>query len=119
MQHDIYSLGVCLLEIVLWGSFLSYDPTGSYRTLSALLEVPSTVSPPQISKWLLDGGKVHLLSLAQTKVPLTMGDQYAEIVQTCLTCLDPDNADFGDETEFQDGDGIRVGARYIEKVSQI
>jgi hypothetical protein len=25
MRHDIYSLGVCLLEIRLWGSFVQYD----------------------------------------------------------------------------------------------
>jgi len=47
-----------------------------------------------------------------------MGTKYAGIVETCLTCLDPDNADFGDEREFEDADGIRVGARYIEKVSR-
>ena len=26
MQHDIYSLGVCLLEIGLWQSFFAYGP---------------------------------------------------------------------------------------------
>lgn len=25
MQHDIYSLGVCLLELGLWETFVSYD----------------------------------------------------------------------------------------------
>jgi hypothetical protein len=25
MQHDIYSLGVCLLEIALWQSFIQID----------------------------------------------------------------------------------------------
>ena len=46
-----------------------------------------------------------------------MGSKYAEIVETCLTCLEPDNVDFGDQREFEDEDGIRVGVRYIEKVS--
>jgi hypothetical protein len=45
-----------------------------------------------------------------------MGTKYADIVETCLTCLDPDNTDFGDEREFQDADGILVGVRYIEKL---
>jgi hypothetical protein len=45
-----------------------------------------------------------------------MGDRYADIVETCLTCLDPDNADFGNDEAFEDEDGIIVGARYIEKV---
>jgi len=47
-----------------------------------------------------------------------MGTKYGRVVETCLTCLDQDNADFGDEKEFQDVDGIAVGARYIEKVVQ-
>jgi hypothetical protein len=45
-----------------------------------------------------------------------MGDKYAEIVETCLTCLDLDNADFGNDQAFEDEDGILVGARYLEKV---
>ncbi|KAF5610965.1 3-hydroxyisobutyrate dehydrogenase [Fusarium sp. NRRL 25303] len=53
MQHDIFSLGVCLLEI-----------------------------------------------------------GYAQVVHTCLTCLDPDNIDFGPEAEFQDEYGIRVGVGF-------
>jgi hypothetical protein len=35
MQHDIYSLGMCLLEIGLWGSFLAYD--GKLATPTTLL----------------------------------------------------------------------------------
>ena len=46
-----------------------------------------------------------------------MGDKYAEIVETCLTCLDLSNVEFGDEKELEGKDGIHVGARYIEKVS--
>lgn len=46
-----------------------------------------------------------------------MGTRYSDIVETCLTCLDPDNNGFGDESEFEDEDGILVGVRYIEKAS--
>ena len=38
------------------------------------------------------------------------------MVETCLTCLDKDNIDFGDEDEFADEDGVVLGVRYIEKV---
>jgi hypothetical protein len=44
-----------------------------------------------------------------------MGTSYGRVVETCLTCLDKDNVDFGDEKEFQDDDGVAVGVRYIEK----
>lgn len=43
-------------------------------------------------------------------------NKYSKVVEACLTCLDKDNVDFGDEDEFADGDGVVVGVRYIEKV---
>ena len=46
-----------------------------------------------------------------------MGRVYTNVVISCLTCLDPQNQDFGDESEFMDEDGILVGVRYIEKVT--
>jgi hypothetical protein len=45
-----------------------------------------------------------------------MGTRYAKIVETCFTCLDEVNVDFGDVREFQDADDILEGVRYIEKV---
>ncbi|KAJ5139336.1 uncharacterized protein N7515_004184 [Penicillium bovifimosum] len=116
MQHDIYSLGVCLLEIGLWENFVDYNsenifvgddgsPMGESRSdfLGADLEISSF--------------KDRLLFLARGELKARMGSRFSEVVVTCLTCLDPDNADFGDEREFQDADGLLVGARYIEKIT--
>jgi serine/threonine protein kinase len=116
MQHDIYSLGVCLLELGLWESLVVYDDqesclpndgTATNATRSAILGVD--LLPLAF--------KDRLLSLARGELRSRMGTRYSEIVVTCLTCLDPGNIDFGDESEFQDEDGIQVGVRYIEKVS--
>jgi len=57
-----------------------------------------------------------LVALARRQLPKQIGSKYAIIVLTCLTCLDEGNTDFGDESKFQDEDGILVGVRYIEKV---
>jgi hypothetical protein len=111
MQHDIYSLGVCLLELGLWQSFVDYDkrvPRPS-STLGLSLESPEFHNPYLI--------KDRLLSIARSALPRRMGTKFAHVVETCLTCLDPDNTDFGDERDFQDADGILVGVRYIEKVT--
>ncbi|KAL9622127.1 MAG: hypothetical protein Q9160_003470 [Pyrenula sp. 1 TL-2023] len=112
MQHDIYSLGVCLMEIGLWRSFVKYDENNKTpmpsQYVMPVLGNPETVDPAKI--------KTHLLSLAQTKLPRQMGNKYASIVETCLCCLDEHGASFGDKSEFQDDDGIVVGVRYIEKV---
>lgn len=116
MQHDIYSLGVCLLELGLWESFVMYDDKESH--------LPNDGRSANATRTSALGTDLHpsdfknrLLSLARGELKSRMGSRYSEVVVTCLTCLDPGNADFGDEIEFQDEDGIQVGVRYIEKVS--
>jgi hypothetical protein len=112
MQHDIYSLGVCLLEMGLGKSFVSYNAEKPHPVLSAILKLQSGSTRLPGS----DALKKYLVSLACEKLPRHMGRRYAAVVKTCLTCLDHDNTDFGDEQEFQDRDGVLVGVRYIEKV---
>ena len=132
MQHDIYSLGVCLLEIGLWEAFVGYttgaNPRPKYGQmhqdfLQWLKEVaPEAVSGGGQATFSLglagvvgDRLKDYMVHLARTKLPEKAGDRYAEVVVTCLTCLDQDN-DFGDEDEFTDADEIRVGVRFIETI---
>jgi hypothetical protein len=115
MQHDIYSLGVCLLEIGLWRSFVVQDDGGEFVPSPALLSsAPGPIS--DVERVQGDGLKDQLVALASSELPKWMGTSYSEIVRTCLTCLDPDNVDFGDEREFEDEDGIVVGVRFIQKV---
>jgi hypothetical protein len=116
MRHDIYSLGVCLLEIGLWESFVEYDPTTLAHSLSQLLTAPFEIGNSLVPTALREQAKDRFSALARKCLPGCMGDRYAEIVETCLTCLDPGNVDFGDDKAFEDEDGILVGARYIEKV---
>ncbi len=111
MQHDIYSLGVCMLEVGLWDSFVLYNEDGTCvpsPILGALSENSSTWKAVLLQN--------TLVTLARSVLPRRMGTKFARIVETCLTCLDEENADFGDEREFQDADGVLVGVRYIEKV---
>lgn len=115
MQHDIYSLGVCLLEIGLWTPFVEYTPaerpTGSqlYNFQSTgydeIIQSPETV-------------KSRLLDLAIVELPGKMGTKYAAVVESCLTCLDLGNDDFGDESELRE-EGVSVAVRYIEKVRDL
>jgi hypothetical protein len=60
--------------------------------------------------------KTLLMAMAQEVLPLTMGDIFSQIVQTCLTCLDDENMDFGSAQALEDEDGILVGVRYIERI---
>jgi hypothetical protein len=115
MQHDIYSLGVCLLEIGLWQSLIATQIHGPDKPGEAL-RLPSQNNAGPVPQWHSVEMKEHLVDLARKELPQRMGTRYAEVVVTCLTCLDRGNLDFGDEEEFQDEDGIVVGVRFIEKV---
>jgi hypothetical protein len=114
MQHDTYSLGVCLLEIGLWESFVIYHDEDSQPTLSPVLAILDDPEQDEGKKAFLV--KDILVSLAKQRLPSRMGDKYTEIVVTCLTCLDGSDAPFGDDSEFKDEDGVLIGVRYIEKV---
>ena len=111
MQHDIYSLGVCLLEIGIWQSFLLYNDADDPKASESL---QSAFDRTSNNPFML---KNFLVALAQEKLPRQMGKRYTEVAVNCLTCMDEDNTDFGDKAQFEDDDGILVGARYIAKVS--
>ena len=124
MQHDIYSLGVVLLEIGLWTSFVLYDSEeeSSLPTGNSLLETTDLMHYENI----LGGAtqvKLKLENLAANKLPAQLGRRYTEIVLLCLRCLDQgtgvdgDGKGFGtDATDWTDEDGITIGVRYIENV---
>ncbi|CAG8372985.1 unnamed protein product [Penicillium salamii] len=121
MQHDIYSLGVCLLEIGLWESFVEYTNQAEFH------------GPPQAKfgklyynfrNWSSGKGarasfpalafelKDYLVEQAHTRLYPRMGDRYAQIVVSCLTCLDDDNEDFGSGVESDDF----IAAQFIERI---
>ncbi|KAF8850822.1 hypothetical protein BDZ45DRAFT_751326 [Acephala macrosclerotiorum] len=133
MQHDVYSLGVCLLEIGLWQSFISYssdpkpvpqygdayeqfttwlDSLGPTGAMTSQQSGSSSVYSTTIATRLKD----YFVHLAKTRLPIAMGDKYSAVVMTCLTCLDEGNEDFGDETQVLDEDGILVAVRFIETI---
>jgi hypothetical protein len=125
MRHDIYSVGVCLLEIGLWESFVEYERPGQFSLVTANLRPSNPGSRLVVGDDFMNGFELfkspervkdRLLQLARGTLRRKMGIKYSKVVETCLTCLDQNNEDFGDGREFQDVDGVAIGARYIEKV---
>jgi hypothetical protein len=113
MQHDIYSLGVCLLEVGLWKTLVLYGADGKIRSpntelFRSSIEELRRKKPIEIKDLLVD--------MARNDLAPIVGDLYKGVVLNCLTCLDEDNLDFGDNSEFEDADGIAIGVRFIEKV---
>lgn len=126
MQHDVYSLGVCLLELGLWESFVRYEadnesegdsgdptalPSESLGLSAGDFEFSDGAGMQQLSRI-----KHHLVDLARARLPARMGDKYTAVVLSCLACLDEGNEDFGSDGEMRDDDGVLIGVRFIEKV---
>lgn len=115
MRHDIYSVGVCLLEIGLWTSFIKYleherVPGPELHIRHLLNDNNKSRSASQI--------KEALVNLARSHLPQRMGRIYTNVVVTCLTCLDFNSTLSIDINELEPNEkGIIVGVRYIEKVS--
>ena len=109
MQHDIYSLGVCLLEIGMWTSLVSAD--GRPRGDIADNEVLALTNQTERAKAV----KEALIGMAQ-RLSLHIGTKYKEVVLACLTCMDDQNVDFGTAEDLLDDDGMVIGTRYIETV---
>jgi len=118
MQHDIYSLGVCLLELGIWESLiiptvdngtsaLGIDPNPNLNIASCL-----ALERPRKARAI----KEEFIAMARERLPSLMGPRYAKVVTMCLSCLDRDNNEFGHQREFLDEDGVLIGVRYIEKV---
>lgn len=113
MQHDIYSLGVVLLEIGLRIPFVSPSNDGStalvpHQELHLHLHKDEPGRAKRLKKTFTD--------LATQRLPAKMGQIYTDVVLSCLKCLDTNNEAFGDQGKLEDQDGIEVGVRYIEKV---
>ncbi|KAF3934318.1 hypothetical protein ABW19_dt0208206 [Dactylella cylindrospora] len=119
MQHDIYSIGVCLLEIGLWRCFVWYPDLNPNSHPVAGIQLGLDICDAHFHA---DGQAVptvikdHLVTLTKRELPPRMGDLYTEVVLTCLTCLDPGNETFGVEYELRDKDGIVVGVRFVEGI---
>ncbi len=121
MQHDIYSLGVCMLEIGLWQSFVVLHSSG-ILVPSPLLSLSEHKNAENITGDIM---KDYLISLAEKELPKRMGDRYTAVVVSCLTCLDELNPDFSDIPIIDAENGvpqaydsdmeISIGIRYIEK----
>jgi len=117
MQHDIYSLGVCLLEIGLWTSFVTCDDASTDSTVNVpgLPEATLHRSPRDRKKRPYEVKRV-LTALAMSELPSRMGERFAAVVVSCLTCLDKDSALGSVDTLLEDDNGIILGVSYIQKV---
>ena len=113
MYHDIYSLGVCLLEIGIWESFVSI---GGEPTPAPVLDLSEQLLEHNIKR-AATSIKHRLVHMAETLLSQRMGITYTSIVTSCLTVLDMDSPSntFKDD-EIDETDDVAVGLQFVEKV---
>lgn len=83
MKHDIYSLGVCLLELGLWKSF--FGPSYRLNKDTVITMSDFAIKDPRKRAFAI---KKKLVKTAEEQLPGCMGGKFASIVVSCLTCLD-------------------------------
>ncbi|CUS12331.1 unnamed protein product [Tuber aestivum] len=102
MQHDIYSLGVILLEIGLWTPLVGQmgEPGVEFSQIVPLLQDrDQRRKAARIKK--------ELVTMAYNHLPPRMGTKYSEVVVSCLMCLERD-PESGSESEYPDDDGTLI-----------
>jgi hypothetical protein len=120
--HDIYSLGVCLLEIGLW------DPLVQTRTVDgkpkpsdlfrAAANVDTRTDPEKALAALTrkpDQVREALLKLSQRELPQRLGLRYTKLVVQCLKCLDLPSG-FGEDVDFRTFNQVENSLAFKELV---
>jgi hypothetical protein len=105
MQHDTYSLGVVLLEIGLWISFVLYDQgEGTASPVQNDILGPVDLARPRNPHGSASRNKLELEDLAIRELPSRLGKRYTDVVLLCLRCLDSGSG------ANHEGQGFGVGA---------
>uniref|UniRef100_A0A8H7N3Q4 Protein kinase domain-containing protein n=1 Tax=Bionectria ochroleuca TaxID=29856 RepID=A0A8H7N3Q4_BIOOC len=118
LGHDIYSLGVNLLEIGIWSSFTCYDTQQEKFVFDDEVLQGGNYICDEIRQGIHNAG-YRLKSLyerhANDVLPVYMGRRYRDVVNFCLTIMD--DAPGGPKKSLGNGpEEERLGLSYIDKV---
>jgi hypothetical protein len=120
--HDIYSLGVCLLEIGLWDPLILTRTADGKPQVSELFRAAAKVElsddPDSDLKKKIQRPvdvKRILVDLAKQELSQRMGIGYKGLVIACLTCLDHPSG-FGKEVDFRTFNRTQGGVAFKELV---
>lgn len=106
VRHDLYSLGVVLLEIAMWGCFTDERTNGMAKCVWHVAQGArlSPLSPDDL--------KAKYLKLAKFQIPRYIGAKYAEIVVSCLEGLRDEEAG----GLLDDQDGMVLETAYVSQI---
>ena len=103
MGHDIYSLGVCMLEVLIWKSLVENSGHGPqisslFKEQANHLEVPGKNRAEHGVRGIRNDSELYtanplyvlqtLIELARTQLPPAAGSELSRLVVSCLTVLE-------------------------------
>jgi hypothetical protein len=129
IKHDIYSLGICMLEVLLWQPFVVSSNPSSKDSPKAVSEVfqrraiklgedrgvperyfgdtqKMTSKPSAVRRVMVD--------LCQTELPARAGSKLTKVVMDCLCCLNDEETK--DAQHTSDENDLESGFSYIGDV---
>ena len=128
MAHDIYSIGVVLLEIGLWRSFIVWNGFNDFMIDEAVLGGGKAIFRRMKERKYKAGEELKKLyeSLAAQELPNVMGERFCEVVLKCLSAVEgglikaiPESEQTETDVSFirsADQKEEIVGLSYIESV---
>lgn len=120
MAHDVYSLGVCMMETLTWESLLratepptmSKDFIAAFRSLGLLDGALESCTMPAVQI------QQTLISMCDRLIPVEAGEKIALLVKDFLTCLDDgvneDENDAQYQTPSNDKARRDVAVRFVD-----
>ncbi len=133
MGHDIYSLAVCMLEILTW-RFLSFpsqtgagteaEPVVGKRLVEAFSELGLEASSEPRTQFDSDGAWISqdainvqrmLQHIANADLPAIAGLKMTDLIGRCLSCLDP-GARFAAKISFENRNREELSLDFIDSV---
>lgn len=119
--HDIYSLGVCLLEIGLWESFVVDNGAGPAISNRLADAKAKWISENAVFSQSMKDSQIEqkaFILLATGSLAYEMGELYSMLVVKCLTCVEQG---FGNVRTFVDSssrDWYDQGVLFIQAIQQ-
>lgn len=90
MLHDVYSLGVCLLEVAMWRSFIELDAEGNRVNNARACNLMEPRAAGGLPRRMLSPEKIKekFIRDAKNRVPNALGERFGRIVLRCLKCVE-------------------------------
>jgi hypothetical protein len=116
MAHDIFSVGVILLEIGLWESLITFDNASKNDTINERVIPDGNKMYQNIKQMQPSAGKLFQSTfeeIATIELPSEMGSRFSQIVSQCLRAVEEG---LGEEEPNLSVTEDMVGLRYIQQV---